>query len=198
MRLYTYPDHHKLLHELLAAATPIVSKNTSCLHSDMEWACQEDDFVTHNGRLWTAELPIFERLMSVCERADTPQDADAFLVPLLFGMLSSFAWGLHNGGGGTMRGIKHKFSQEATKFFARPPHLTEKSAARHIYLATVDVEFVEARWFVKNGSRPIVVHLGDDHQAANPLPAFNLAADGLPAALRRPKELTSVWQRQPR
>ena len=170
IKLYTYPDHHKLLHELLAAATPILSKNASCLHSDMEWACQEDNFVSHNGRLWTAELPIFERLLSACGRTDSPHEADAFLVPLFFGMLSSFGWGLFNGGGGTMRGLKHKFSQEATKLFARPPHLTEENAARHIYLATVDVEFVEARWFVKNGSRPIVVHLGDDHQAANPLP----------------------------
>ena len=63
------------------------SANVSCLLHP----CQETGF---DGSIvpFTAEVPLYRRLLEACTLVDDPAEADAFLAPLWLGTLVSLAW----------------------------------------------------------------------------------------------------------
>ncbi|MFN9940033.1 MAG: hypothetical protein ACK56I_11225, partial [bacterium] len=83
------------LRALLDYEADINGLGIDCLFNE---SCQYPDFVGLNRRTWTADAPIFQHLLRSCPMADDPEQADAFLVPYLFGTGSTCHWGLLNGG----------------------------------------------------------------------------------------------------
>jgi hypothetical protein len=122
-------------------------------------ATSADGFCLDWGRTWTADAPIFQHLLRSCPTADDPEQADAFLVPYLFGTGSTCHWGLYNGGGFSNRArVSHLRGNASKMLRAVLRNIDDARASRHIVLWTVDVEFVGV-----DARRTLVVHLGDDH-----------------------------------
>lgn len=156
LRLFTYPQRWAPLRALLDYEADINGLGIDCLFNE---SCQYPDFVGFNRRTWTADAPIFQHLLRSCPMADDPEQADAFLVPYLFGTGSTCHWGLHNGGGFSNRArVSHLRGNASKMLRAVLRNIDDARASRHIVLWTVDVEFVGV-----DARRTLVVHLGDDH-----------------------------------
>ena len=173
MRVFSYPGHRALLQELLGRwAEKSGIGGHRCLVRD-EAVCQQSTFIHGNTRCWTAELPIWYALTTKCPQVARPEDADVFVVPFLWGMATSIFWGKYNGGGAQSRTEGRALIANASALFQglRPPHPGTQTWARHVFLSTLDVEFVPDQFAVNNTlSRATVIHLGDDHATAPGLP----------------------------
>jgi uncharacterized membrane protein YgcG len=84
-----------------------------------------------------------------------------FLIPFPFGSGATLKWGEY--WRYTMRVHIDSLKRNATEILHRLSHLRVETAARHVLLFTVDVEFVDLRIGPPLLREALVVHLGDDH-----------------------------------
>ena len=166
LRVYAYPEFQSPLRTLL---------QIQHLHS--EWArdckwhtsekCQSPKFTgagSKNNRQYQSDLVIWRALMNRCPHAYSPQYADLFLVPYLFGTGGSQLWGEYFRA--EMRQRLASLRKNSTQLCSLLPHLNAQTASRHVLLMTLDVEFVDPSF---HGAAPplladaLFVHLGDDH-----------------------------------
>ena len=141
-------------------------RNTSCL----EGPCSYASFSWMNIRQYTAEIPIYQRLMASCPTTTDPNAADLFLVPFFFGYMMTLGWlpavrGAH--GSLPLQSAHRQMKRAALAAKALLPHLNNATASRHVILFTCDSQFVniELHPLLKES---LVVHLGDDAFASTP------------------------------
>ena len=166
LRVYAYPDFQSPLRTLL---------QIQHLHSewgrDCKWhtseKCQSPKFTgagSKNNRQYQADLVVWRALMDRCPRATSPQHADVFVIPYLYGSSGSQLWGEYFRA--AMRQQLASLRKNGTQLLHQLPHLNAKTAARHVLLMTLDVEFADPTF---QGAAPpllanaLLVHLGDDH-----------------------------------
>ena len=192
LRIYAYQDYVRQYQQLVHFHTtdPRGWFNHSCLFEDEPSQCQYPDFGSKNSRVWTAEVPIYRRLLATCVITEDPKTADAFLVPMLFGTITTLKWGRFNGGGFTTRSFIGEMQQNATLFLpdvkkGKPsvlPYLNRTTEPRHIVLFTVDCQYA---W--PQAQNMLVVHLGDD---ASWLPCEEKHLKGCKRPRHSPKQST--------
>ena len=138
---------------------------------------------------YQADLPIWRALKSRCPIAASPSDADLFLVPFLYGSGATLKWGEY--WRYSMRAQIDAIQRNATRLLHRLPHLSAETAARHVLLFTIDVEFVDLHKIAPPLLRQaLVVHLGDDHVPCRA--KFQLSTRPLDASISVPYRV-SQW-----
>ena len=101
---------------------------------------------------YTAEVLIWNRILQRCHLTADPESADGFLVPFWLGS------GIVSGWDGRRPDTIGAAMQAATTT-ALATHLSPATASKHIFLCTVDVEFVPADNLTRHS---VWVNLGDD------------------------------------
>lgn len=236
LRLYVYEQYEPLLEAILRVggqmftlhepkSEPGVSpsrrrrlvSNATCFEHD----CQYNDFSNATPRVFTGEVPIYQRLVHRCRRVTDPSQADLFVVPVPLSSLQVLSWAMGaympakcvvpeltgwsaaairaaevlprsmNRTVETMR--KHSFKcrdklkgqalqlvQQAMHLFRRHrlPLLSARTAPRHLFLFSNDVQFVPLQMIARDWlnettltpllMRSIVIHLGDDSSTVGP------------------------------
>mmetsp|Transcript_70084 Transcript_70084/g.116388 ORF Transcript_70084/g.116388 Transcript_70084/m.116388 type:complete len:458 (-) Transcript_70084:169-1542(-) len=146
--------------------------NVSCLHAQ----CQYDSFSSlSNIRAFTSEVPVYDGLLSKCTLVADPSRADILLVPIWFGTAKAIDWGngvRRDSRSWQLRRWLHALSSHSHVML---PHLTRDTAHRHVFLASVDSQFLpllrkkagsstERTGIGTEGmEHAIWIHLGDDH-----------------------------------
>lgn len=136
MRLFVYP-----LFDLTATVASAASKflcgsygsERECLlrGCNLGWSPIE------NLRQHTSELLVLMRLVQSCTIVTDPASADGFLVPALLGMQQALGW--HSFAVPTLRTLVNLTTvQLVEQLHRRLVHLRPETAARHIFLQTVD------------------------------------------------------------
>ena len=145
------------------------SDNASCL----EKQCTYSTFTYANTYTFTTDVPIYKRLVSACPLTKDPAAADVFLVPYSFGTMMTLLWGLKAASDHNLRHFRNHLDVSALKQEHRwmmdaaisipknLPHFNESTAARHVFLFSVDNDFLNLH-LNPLMSRAILVHLGDD------------------------------------
>lgn len=128
--------------------------NISCL----EGPCLYSSFGANNIRQYTGEVPIYKRLVTQCPTTADPAAADIFLVPFFFGYMMSLGWQLKTAEWRAEHRDMMKAALDAKRLL---PHLTNRTAARHLFLFTCDSQFVNIDLHPLL-RQSLVVHLGDD------------------------------------
>lgn len=132
--------------------------------------CSYVSFSWMNIRQYTAEIPIYQRLMTSCPTTTDPNAADLFLVPFFFGYMMTLGWlpevrGAQ--GSSPLKSAHRQMKRAALAAKALLPHLNNATASRHVILFTCDSQFVniELHPLLKES---LIVHLGDDAFASSP------------------------------
>ena len=165
LRVYAYPELQDTINALLNF------QRLHLPHHDCDWhtseACQSVRFTgtgSKNNRQYQADVLLWRALTRRCPRAASPQHADIFLIPFLYGSGNTIMWGEY--WRYSMRAQIASLRQNSTLLLQSLPHLSQHTAHRHVMLFTVDVDFTDP---TIRGLAPslladsTVVHLGDDH-----------------------------------
>ena len=104
-------------------------------------------------RQYSSEVPIVMRMLQAFRVVDKAEEADAFLVPFPIGLWQVAGWVFRR---------STKFNALLDALPTRLPHLTEATAARHIFLDAVDSFHLAIGAVLPMAPRAIVIHLGDD------------------------------------
>mmetsp|Transcript_18389 Transcript_18389/g.58587 ORF Transcript_18389/g.58587 Transcript_18389/m.58587 type:complete len:364 (+) Transcript_18389:181-1272(+) len=117
------------------------------------------DFVQGNVRQYTAESPIYRRLVSSCPQVDDPADAELFVVPFFFSFMVTAGWVVRTQ---EQREARSAMVRAARSIQKKLPALNETTAASHLFLFSCDSQFVVPLAIHPLLPRSLVVHLGDD------------------------------------
>ena len=132
--------------------------NVSCL----EAPCSFDTFEWNNIRQYTSEVPIYERLVTMCPVVSDAEQADVFLVPFYYGYMMTLGWQVkHSSTPPAWRAEHRQMIKAALSTNDALPYLNNRTASRHIFLFSCDSQFVNIDLH-ENLRTSLVVHLGDD------------------------------------
>ena len=174
LRIYVYENYathlqeqqHSGRHFGYPGVAPDPSRNVSCL----EAPCIFDSFGYNNIRQYTAEVPIYQRLVTACKTTTDPDSADVFLVPFYFGYMMTLGWQVKSKQMPLEWKLEHReMMRDAIRVRHSLQYLNASTAARHIFLFTCDSQFVNLD-LNPHLRRSLVVHLGDDAFGGNTAP----------------------------
>ena len=140
MHIYTYPQLHAALDELLRFMG--ANDPSSCRPEDE--SCQLDTFHVLTRRQYTGDVPLW-RALQACPRAPSAEAADAIVVPYLFGSVTTIKWGQY--WRWSARQYLDGLRRNGSTLLASLPRLDVPSASKHVLLWTTDVEF--APWILR-------------------------------------------------
>lgn len=184
-RLFGFPLRNESIHGTLrtgsngkdahgdAVARLLPSRRRSCLEDACNYSTFVSDPVSKFGwsiRQYTAEVPIYERIITKCPVTADPESADLFLVPFYFGFMMTLGWVIRDlpSNARAVASAEHREMVNAAREVHKAlPHLNERTADRHVFLFTCDSQFV-GRDLHPLLLRSIVVHLGDDEYTRHP------------------------------
>ena len=137
LRLYVYRQYLPLTEAILALGKRVFavpdarpSSSASCL----EHACQYSSFSHATPRVFTGDVPVYQRLMA-CPRVTKASSADFFLFPVPLGSWMVLSWekrDVHGGLGREAHDLTKRLVAETSKF--KLPHLRRSTAPRHLFL----------------------------------------------------------------
>ena len=110
-----------------------------------------DSFGHANTYTFTAEVPIYDRLLERCPRTTDPARADWYVVPAWLGTAIASGWAARR-----PAGAKNIVN---TVLRGQLPHLSSGTARKHLFFCTVDSQFVIANNVTRHA---LWIHLGDD------------------------------------
>ena len=100
IRLYVYEQYEPLLEAILRVGRQMFTlhepgrrlvSNATCFEHE---PCQYSDFANATPRVFTGEVPIYQRLVQRCRRVTDPSQADLFVVPVPLSSLQVLSWGM--------------------------------------------------------------------------------------------------------
>ena len=105
LRLYVYEQYEPLLEAILHVGGQMFTlhepggvslsrrrlvSNATCFEHD----CQYRDFANATPRVFTGDVPIYQRLVQRCRRVTDPSQADVFVVPVPLSSLQVLSWNM--------------------------------------------------------------------------------------------------------
>ena len=140
-----------------------------------------------NRRAFTSEWPVLTRLLTACRITSEPTLADAYVVPATLGTAIASRWSSR----AIFRPVQYDRSlQQLSPMLINEtlPHLTWRTAKRHIFLCSVDSQFLpigggDRSWPPGPEQHAVWIHLGDDQFTlfrSMPSPRSPASAHGFP------------------